>query len=215
MSDESCKLCLGSDCAPAGRSLRRNLLHCRACDLVFVPEAQWVSVGDERVRYGHHDNRREHAGYVSFLAEVADVVVGLASPGARILDFGSGENAVLTQLLRERGYAATAYDPVYGLGPDAFASRYDVVVLCEVIEHLRDLRGELERIRGCLADGGQVVVRTRCYPSLAALPTWWYARDPTHINFFSPGALGVAAARCGGLACHAAGGPDLFVWRPA
>lgn len=204
-----CKLCLAHDCVPAGRSQQRDLYHCRACGLVFVPETQWFSVEDERTRYGHHDNTAGNAGYLRFLGEVADVVARIASPPARVLDFGSGEHAILTELLRERGYAATAYDPVYGLGMDALASRYDVVILCEVIEHLRDLRGELERVRVALAEGGRVIVRTRCYPSLESLPTWWYARDPTHINFFSPHALDVAAAYCG-LACKATDAPDLF-----
>lgn len=209
-----CRLCLAHDCVPAGRSQQRELMHCRACDLVFVPEALWLSVDDERTRYAHHDNTRDNAGYVSFLGEVADVVAGIASPPARVLDFGSGEHAVLSHLLRERDYDCTAYDPVYGLGADALAGRFDVVVLCEVIEHLRDLRGELDRIRGCLAEGGRVVVRTRCYPTLAALPTWWYARDATHINFFAPKALAVAAARCG-LLSRATDAPDVFLWQPS
>jgi hypothetical protein len=209
-----CKLCLADDCVPAGRSQQRDLYHCRACGLVFVPPTQWVSVADERARYGHHDNTAENAGYLRFLGEVADVVAAVASPPGRVLDFGSGKHAILTELLRQRGYHCTAYDPVYGLGMDALGGRYDVVILCEVIEHLRDLRDELERISGTLTEGGRVVVRTRCYPSLAALPTWWYARDPTHINFFSPAALDVAASWCG-LVSRATDAPDIFVWQPA
>jgi SAM-dependent methyltransferase len=208
-----CKLCLAPDCVPAGRSQRRELVHCPTCGLVFVPEGQWVSVDAERERYGHHDNTAENAGYVSFLSEVADVVRKIAPMRARILDFGSGENAVLAHLLRERGYDCAAYDPVYGIGSASSGEPYDVIVVCEVIEHLRDLRGELARLRSWLAPGGRVVVRTQCYPSLEALPTWWYARDITHINFFSPAALEVAAALCG-LSCAATATPDIFVWRP-
>jgi SAM-dependent methyltransferase len=210
---QRCGLCQSDDCAPVGRSQQRDLVLCRACGLVFVPEAQWVSVEAERARYGHHDNTAANAGYVSFLGEVADVVAGLARPGARVLDCGSGENAVLTALLRERGYDSVAYDPLYGIGEGAFADRYDVIVLCEVIEHLRDLRGELARLRECLRPGGQMVVRTQCYPSVDSLPAWWYARDATHINFFSPSALAIAAGLCG-LASTATGAADIFVWRP-
>jgi hypothetical protein len=211
MNPAPCQLCLSHGCVNAGRNSGRDLICCPACGLVFVPESQWPSVDDERARYAHHDNTPANEGYVRFLGEVADVVCGLVGKGARILDFGSGQAAVLTALLRERGWDCTAYDPLYGIGPDALAGKYDVIVLCEVIEHLRDLRSELARVTGCLRAGGHVVVRTRCYPSLAELPSWWYARDPSHINFFAARTLG-AAARLGGLRSGQADAPDIFVW---
>lgn len=177
-----------------------------------MPEAQWLSVDDERARYAHHDNTATNEGYVRFLGEVVDVVDGLVAPGARVLDFGSGEHQVLVRLLRERGHAGVAYDPLYGIGPEALGEQYDVIVLCEVIEHLRALRGELAKLAQSLCSGGRIVVRTRCYPSLAEIPEWWYTRDPTHINFFAQGTLDVAARLCG-LACgQAPGTADIFVW---
>jgi len=178
---------------------------------VFVPKAQWLSVDDERARYAHHDNTLANEGYVRFLGEVAEVVCELAGPEARVLDFGSGQNAILTGLLRSRGRNAKAYDPLYGLGPNALRDTYDVIVACEVIEHLRDLRAELTSIAGCLRSGSHVVARTQCYPSLAELPSWWYARDPTHLNFFAEPTLAVAAGLAG-LRCRRARGADIFVW---
>jgi 2-polyprenyl-3-methyl-5-hydroxy-6-metoxy-1,4-benzoquinol methylase len=178
---------------------------------VFVPEAQWLSLEDERARYAHHDNSPSNEGYVRFLGEVAHVVCGLVEPGARVLDFGSGEQAVLTELLRARGQKCTAYDPLYDLGPDALGEQYDVIVVCEVIEHLRGLRAELIRLAGRLRPGGHLVVRTRCYPSLADLPAWWYARDPTHINFFAKPTLEHAARLCG-LRWRQSAIADISVW---
>ncbi len=189
------------------------MIHCPGCGLVFVPEAQRLSIDDERHRYAHHDNTLANAGYVRFLGEVADVVEGLAAPGARVLDFGSGQNAVLTTLLRARGRDCVAYDPLSGVGPDALRDQYDVLVACEVIEHLRDLRRELATIGDCLRPSGHVVVRTQCYPSLAELPAWWYARDPTHLNFFSERSLAVAASLAG-RRCQPTDRPELFVWSP-
>jgi SAM-dependent methyltransferase len=180
---------------------------------VFAPQAFWSSVDDERARYSHHDNTLANAGYVQFLSEVADVVCGLAGPGARGLDFGSGQNAVLTALLRERGLGCVAYDPLYGIGPAALREQYDVVVLCEVIEHLRELRPALATIGACLRPGGRMVVRTQCYPSVAEVPSWWYARDPTHLNFFAERTLALAAGLAG-LRCRRASGTDIFVWSP-
>jgi SAM-dependent methyltransferase len=178
---------------------------------VFVPEAQWVSVAEERRRYAHHDNTAANAGYVRFLGEVAEVVCGLTASDASVLDFGSGENRVLTEMLGGRGRRCRAYDPLYGLGDDALLDRYDAIVLCEVIEHLRDLRGELARLGGCLRPGGHVVVRTQCYPSLAEIPSWWYARDITHLNFFAPRTLERAAGLLG-LQGQSTNLRDVVVW---
>lgn len=207
-----CKLCLASGCLPAGHNKYRSFIHCPSCGLVFVPPEHWTTLDEERARYHHHDNRASNAGYVRFLTEVAEVVAGLASPGARVLDFGAGEHAVLGGLLCQRGFDCIAYDPLYGLGEAALGQRYDVVVACEVIEHLRDLRGELSRLGTCLASGGSMVVRTQCYPSLREIPTWWYARDATHLQFFAPETLALAARLCG-LGCETTRHPDITVWR--
>lgn len=208
-----CRLCRSTACVPAGQCAGRELLHCPACGLVFVPKAQWLSVAAERERYAHHDNTAANEGYVRFLGEVADLACAHLGPGGRVLDFGSGPNAVLTGLLRARGHACVAYDPVYGVGADALADRYDAVVACEVIEHLREPRAELARITACLRPGGSVVVRTRCYPSVAEIPSWWYARDLAHINFFGARTLDVGARLCG-LSCRRTSAPDIFVWSP-
>ena len=212
MDRETCKLCLTVGCASAGRNKHREFLHCPTCGLVFVPVDGWTTQTDERARYAHHDNTPSNPGYVRFLSEVAEAVAGLAKPGARILDFGSGENAVLTQLLRRQGFDCLAYDPLYGLGTGALAASYQVVVLCEVIEHLRELREELLSLGKCLAPNGCIVIRTQCYPAVADVPTWWYARDATHINLFAPKTLAFAASLCG-LDCRATPRSDIVIWR--
>jgi 2-polyprenyl-3-methyl-5-hydroxy-6-metoxy-1,4-benzoquinol methylase len=208
----SCKLCLAPDTRLVHQTRSRRYVHCPACGLVFVPAEQWLTVDDERARYAHHHNTPSNDGYVKFLGQVADVVQELTRPGARVLDFGSGENAVLTGLLERRGFACTAYDPLYATGTTALHASYDVIVVCEVIEHLRDLRGELATLACCLVPEGAIVVRTQLYPSIAEFATWWYARDATHINFFSQEALAIAAGLCG-LTSRATAEPDIFIWR--
>jgi len=212
--ETTCKLCLAGGCVDAGKNKQRTFLHCPSCGLAFVPSRFWTTLTEERARYGHHDNRESNPGYVRFLGEVADVVMDLARPGARarILDFGAGENAVLTRLVQQRGFDCTAYDPLYDLGKTALAGRYDVVVLCEVIEHLRDLRGEIIAVGRCIEPGGCMVARTQCYPSVAEIPAWWYARDPTHLQFFAPKTLAFAAGLCG-LGCEPTERPDITIWR--
>jgi hypothetical protein len=206
-----CKLCLASACVPTGRNKHREFVHCPDCGLVFVPQKFWLSADEERARYAHHDNSRSNEGYVKFLGQVADVVAGLRKGPARVLDFGSGETAVLADLLRQRGFDCVAFDPLYGKGTSALSARYDVVVLCEVIEHLRDLHAEILSLQECLSSDGRIVVRTQCYPSVADMASWWYARDATHLNFFSERTLDFAASLCG-LRCLRTATPDIFVW---
>jgi SAM-dependent methyltransferase len=207
----SCKLCLASACVPVGRNKHREFVHCPDCGLVFVPPEFWLDENDERARYAHHDNSLANEGYVKFLGQVADVVAGLGAGQPRVLDFGSGEKAVLAEILRQRGFDCVAYDPLCSKGQAALRDRYDIVVLCEVIEHLRDLRAEILSLKQCLGPGGRIVVRTQCYPSAAGVTSWWYARDATHLNFFAERTLEFAAGLCG-LRCLRTSEPDIFVW---
>jgi hypothetical protein len=181
---------------------------CPRCGLVFVPENEWLSLDDERKRYQHHDNTALNHGYVVFLNEIVAQVEALGLAPGSILDFGSGEHAVLTDLLNARGLACTAYDPLYGR--IQLAGRYALVIVCEVIEHLRDLRGELARLQDLLEPDGKILVRTQPYPSVEKIPDWWYSRDPTHINFFSETALSYAAGLIGRTNTRLT--KDIFLW---
>jgi hypothetical protein len=164
---------------------RRTFTICNDCELVFVPESGHCSIEDEKKRYALHDNRVDNNGYVRFLDEIVDVVGSIHYPGQRILDFGCGKHAVLGELLHRKGYECDSYDPLYGIGMACHSKRYDVVVLCEVVEHLRRLNDETVIIKNMLDPQGKVVVRTNQYPSREEFGAWWYKEDPTHINFFS------------------------------
>ena len=179
----NCRLCGSPDCPTVYRDAAREYRHCAVCDLIFVPASQFVTVDEERARYELHDNTGGHAGYRSFLNEAAEIVEQVTVQSGRILDFGSGRNAVLTSLLRDRGYSCTAYDPLYGIGMDSTEFPYDTVVLCEVIEHLRDLKEDLRIITGMMNPSGTVVIRTGLHPPPGSFGSWWYKNDRTHINY--------------------------------
>jgi hypothetical protein len=178
--------------------------------MIFVPESEHVSVDEEKSRYALHDNTVANKGYVGFLTECADVVFKETSASARILDYGSGRNAVLTGLLRDKGFDCTAYDPLYGIGTNALSKTYDAVVLCEVVEHIRNLKEELVNIRNAAGTSGKIFIRTRLYPSIENFPQWWYRNDITHVNFFSRQSLEVLAAIAGKKNVEQHAG-DIFV----
>jgi hypothetical protein len=179
----NCRLCGSPDCLMVFRDAAREYRHCTVCDLIFVPASQFVSIEEERARYELHDNTGDHAGYRSFLSEVAEIVGQVTAQNGSVLDFGSGRHAVLTALLRERGYTCTAYDPLYGIGMDSTSLTYDTVALCEVIEHLRDITEDVRIISGLVNPSGTLVIRTGLHPPPGSFGSWWYKNDRTHINY--------------------------------
>jgi len=174
---------------------RRSFWLCGECGLVSVPGRYWLSVDDERARYDLHDNNISNDGYVKFLTQTANVVgaTALGRPSMRVLDFGCGENAVLCQLLNNIGIDCHGYDPLYQQSLSDI-NTYNIIVLCEVIEHLRDINAELELINTLLHNGGIIIIRTQIYDAPSSFPSWWYAQDMTHINFFNMRSLQKLAA---------------------
>lgn len=162
---------------------------CRACGLHGVPSSEYLSIELEKERYDLHDNTAANTGYVSFLTEVADVVQPLHRPGMSLLDYGCGKNAVLCGILEKRGIECCRYDPLYAHPLPATPNCFDGIILCEVVEHLRDISGTLGQIERLLTQKGFLVLRTQLCPQSQPIATWWYAQDPTHVNFFSRSAL--------------------------
>jgi 2-polyprenyl-3-methyl-5-hydroxy-6-metoxy-1,4-benzoquinol methylase len=180
--------------------------------LVFVPQRYHLSRHDEKARYALHTNTFDDPGYVDYLRRFCRELDAIPlAAGPTVLDFGSGPGFALTRLLRdEKGIDAHPYDPLYGIGMDAPGRTYDLVVLCEVIEHLRDLDTELATIRRLRSPGGYVAVRTEPYDETTDFTSWWYAHDPTHINFFHRDTMTVVAHRLNGRVVHT-NGRNIFV----
>ncbi|NLL12496.1 MAG: class I SAM-dependent methyltransferase [Fibrobacter sp.] len=182
-----CRVCENQSIEIAAQNKWRKFCYCDRCGLVFVPELYWISVEEEKKRYEQHNNNLENEGYVRFLKQIVDVVSNIRKPSSspRILDFGSGSSAVLTSLLIGNGFNCTAYDPLFDINIDDDGPSYDIIILCEVIEHLRNIEAEMEKIKRLLKDDGILIIRTRLYPSVEKIENWWYAQDKTHINFFA------------------------------
>jgi len=195
MSEETangtCCLCMHTHTVPLQATQHPPLpyRHCPRCDLLFVTDTHILSPQDERGRYETHENTRENVGYVRMLRRFLDRAVLPFSPGSEVLEFGCGPGPVLADLLRDRGYRVTLYDPFFAANPEALDARYDLITATEVVEHVRDAAFLWRLLFRCTEPGGLVALTTRFHPGPDAFDTWWYRRDPTHVRFYSTDTL--------------------------
>jgi SAM-dependent methyltransferase len=150
-----------------------------------------------------HDYVEEEAGQ---RATARDLLARLERHTARgpLVDLGCWVGFLLDEA-RSRGW-----DPVIGVEPSEFASAFardrlgldvrtrdlmsaelpagqNAVVLGDVIEHLRDPRATLDRVRGLLAPGGAVMLMLPDAGSRLArvMGTGWWSVIPTHVHYFT------------------------------
>jgi SAM-dependent methyltransferase len=184
-----CRLCTSRSTALFCTDSNRDFYRCDTCSLIFVPEKDYVSIAAEKERYRLHNNTFENSEYVAYLQSVAGELQRIPLKKPAVLDYGCGEHKVLTRLLRRQGIPCTPYDPLYDSFFTAAEHQFDVVVLCEVIEHFRDIRKEEALIDTVLKPGGYILIKTEIYDEHRDFSTWWYTKDSTHINFFTLPAL--------------------------
>ncbi len=157
----------------------------------------------------HHDAR-------DWLVHIASCCEGFA--GKSILDYGCGVGTLL-QVLRELGARTTGIElsaearattEQNGLGPvyrDIAAlrsaqpeARFDVIVLSEVIEHLRRPWDDLAQLATLLSPAGTLAAKTpnaSCLHSRLAGKQWDQRNNVTHFYFFNAASLQAAFRRAG------------------
>jgi SAM-dependent methyltransferase len=156
-----------------------------------------VTPEEEKVRYSKHTNDKADKAYEAYLSAIANDVLDLGVESPRVVDFGSGPHHVLSDILNTRGARCVPHDPLYRLSALPSREPFDIVVACEVFEHLRSLPRELDCISRLLKPDGFVYIRTRLYDPVEDFLSWWYTKDITHINFFCEKTMQVAALMMG------------------
>jgi len=179
-----CNLCKTKGAISLGANGKREFYRCLHCKLIFVSPESRLSAEDEKSRYANHDNGADNPEYRAYLTAVSHEIDRIPLKDPTILDFGCGKEYVLTRILRERGFSSFAYDPTYTIGLENLSRRFDVIILCETIEHLRNIDEELRLLRKLCKPEGYIFIRTRLAPHECDILKWWYAIDPTHIVFF-------------------------------
>ncbi len=182
---DTCPLCKESNIDFFAESENRVYLCCNTCRLIYVPKRYFISKDDEKSKYDNHQNFIENLGYVEFLNRLILPLSNRLSKGSRGLDFGSGPNPVLMQLMQRLGFRVSIYDYFYHDDRAVFKKSYDFITATEVIEHLHNPYSEIERLWRLLKPNGYFGIMTAFRPKQDEFIDWYYKRDLTHVIFFN------------------------------
>lgn len=193
----SCKIC--SKETTSKEILSETYHFCQNCDFIFLDESDHISEKLEKERYLKHENSLDNEGYVDFLNDfIKKSVLPYKKEVKTILDFGSGPKPVLAELLKNEGFDVTTYDYYFDKNEYYKTKKYDLIVLVEVIEHLKDPLKILKGLKNLLNKNGKIAIRTIFHPQNPdKFKIWWYITDPTHISFFSEKTMNAIAERLG------------------
>jgi len=209
---ETCGLC-GARGRPWRRKYGFSLLRCPHCGNGFVPKDRIPDDLESMYSRAYFEGK-EDTGYATYLADSRVMqrnfarrlrfVERLGPPGRRILDVGAAFG-ILLRTAREAGWDASGVE----IAPDcaAEASRlsgvpvvagdftrvplegsFDVIVMLDVIEHLRDPMAGLRRAYELLSPGGILLIETNDIDAPWARllgNRWWFLDPPQHLFYFS------------------------------
>lgn len=183
MTASDCPLCRSDDVRLLVEVHGRRFLECAECRLAFMHPADRLSPVEELQHYDTHENDPADPAYRRFLGRLVEPLLERIEPGARGLDYGCGPGPALGQMMAERGFPLSLYDPFFEPDLDALGRRYDFITCTEVIEHFHQPEEEFEWLSAMLADGGILAVMTELRDD-RDLKEWRYARDPTHVSLY-------------------------------
>lgn len=186
---ENCKLCNSKHMITYKHPKFDIVFHeCLNCQVIYKDNLQKLSEEDEKKIYDLHENSIENKGYVNFLTNFVDSSVIPFIKKGKALDFGSGPEPVLQQILNTKyQFNCDIYDYYYAKHIEVFEKTYDLITSTEVFEHLSDPVDILNKFHKMLKDQGIVSIMTLFHPKNKELFfDWFYIRDPSHIIFFTP-----------------------------
>lgn len=177
----SCPLCANNNCSIIGKTFSR----CLECQLIFKPQTAHLTKEQERARYESHENSLENKGYVQFLTPAMEAVAARARSGAQGLDYGCGPQPVLAHMLNQKGFVTGYYDPFFFPEGLKIEREFNFITCTEAAEHFFKPGEEFTKIFSLLKPGGFLVVMTELFQENTDIDNWYYAKDPTHVCFYS------------------------------
>lgn len=173
--------------------------YCRTCEYIGVDKKDVVTKEKEKAQYDYHENTIEQEGYVEFFKKFINNAVIPFLIGDVGLDFGSGPEPVLAQvMLRDYNRHIDFYDLYYQPEKIYENKIYDYIISTEVMEHLQDPMKIIRILYKHLKVGGTLSIMTLFHENnTEQFLKWWYRRDVTHISFFTPQTFKVISKKTG------------------
>jgi len=188
---EKCKIC--SDKTDLILIKDKTYHICEKCGFISLDKKHLLSEKDEKQRYLKHENSLKNKGYVDFLNNFIEKAVIPKKPKT-ILDFGSGPNPILKELLIKKGFEVSTYDYYFDKNEHYKTKKYDMIVSVEVLEHIKEPLKKLKELKKLLNKDGTIAIMTSFHQNnLEKFKDWWYITDPTHISFFSENTIKIVA----------------------
>jgi hypothetical protein len=176
---------------------------CDHCGFCFSPEFQSWSFEDfERLIY-NKDYELVDPEYKSIRplanAKFLAHLFGANKHEIRHLDYGGG-SGLLSETLRQGGWASHTYDPIIdrGMNPEELGS-FDLITAFEVFEHVADVTHLFDTLKKLCKPTGLVLFATMLSDGHIARSKkldWWYGAPRNgHISLFSKNSLSVMATQ--------------------
>lgn len=203
-NEQVCPVCASAEF----RAHKLGLERCAACDLVLSPII-WQPQANETLEeeWFGEDYQPQTSRWVSWFESLNNRrtfhrLSRLELPGRRLLDIGVGSGSFL-QAAQANGFVVAGCDlsraicervtrvhgaamhcgPLSDLRGD---SRFDVVVMNHVLEHVNDPVAFLSDVRRLLAPGGVVHIAVPNVACWEAALTGWTSYEPYHLSYFTP-----------------------------
>lgn len=158
---------------------------CPRCKFIFLNKIHILSPEKEKKRYDTHQNSIENEGYVNMFENFIEKAISPYTNDIKtVLDYGSGSGAVLSELLKRKGFEVDIYDPFYSPEKIYLTKKYDLISSTEVFEHFSNPVEEIKKLYSLLNPKGIISIMTNFIPDNTEFNKWWYINDETHISFF-------------------------------
>ncbi len=116
---------------------------------------------------------------------VVDEVSRHFNSNSKGLDYGSGPQPVLQELLKRNNILTDVYDPYFAPRNLNENGAYDFITCTETAEHFYNPSFEFEKIFHLLKPNGYLFLMTKLFTPELEIKKWDYARDTSHVCFYS------------------------------